>query len=870
MPYERAVRYALGGADSLGKVRNEREGWPRFVERLRTPNLDADITLEEYLSLPKSQQDARKMRPGFVVGGHFKNGHRALQSLQSREMLTIDVDSASPEDVAHIFGPDSPLSALTYFAHTTRKHTPEKPRWRLYAPLGRSVDADEYDAVARIFASGLCATPDRAMAAVDDVSFRPAQIMYLPSVSRDQVFDTREGDGAPIDPDAVLDGFDGDWRDHTQRPRRVGADAKIPAIPGRRAEDPHEKPGVIGAFCRAYSIEEAIERFIPDVYAPGGVQDNRYTYLPGSTSNGVLIYDGDFLYSHHSSDPVGDRLVNAFDLVRVHMFGHLDEDKRPDTKPNNLPSFREMMALANKDPGVLREQFAEMKSAFEDVLDDDNDDVLADLEDIDDAPDPIAWMAGLDVTDKGVVRPTDHNLALIFENDPRIAGAFALDEMDGHKYVRRPLPLGGLSTPDAPLGADGRRRLRDVDATRISDMLSAPREKGGYGMQVGKNRIDCRIDATAEANRVHAVRDKLDEYARAWGRGRRNSDPVDVILDVLRLEDTPYHREAWSVFLIATAGRQYEPGLKFDNVPILQGAQGLGKSTFVRRLAMGHFKELASEFADRKKMVESMGGAMICEVGELAGMTRSEIEDVKQFFSAAAFDVRHAYDRNITEIRFRCGFIGTTNRSEFLRDPTGDRRFWPMICPGEVPFDLERLEASLPDIWGWATTEYKAMRAAEPVGDLPLVLGPEARQSATEHQAAAHMETQEDYDRQLIEAHLDAPVTAEVANGDEPDPFDEGDAPRPFTRVLATVQMIGEATGLDPKRDAARIARALAALGWSKHGQMRGPWGRGTVYLRPGHGFCPNVQGRLIHRETRRGVEYTSRGYADRNQPREV
>lgn len=104
--------------------------------------------------------------------------------------------------------------------------------------------------------------------------------------------------------------------------------------------------GPLGAFCRTYSITEAIAKFLPDVYTPTAKED-RYTYAAGSTAAGLVVYDGDvFAYSNHSTDPAGGRLCNAFDLVRIHKFGHLDEGKE-DTAVSQLPSQKAMYAVTD-------------------------------------------------------------------------------------------------------------------------------------------------------------------------------------------------------------------------------------------------------------------------------------------------------------------------------------------------------------------------------------------------------------------------------------------------------------------------------------------------------------------------------------------
>ena len=113
----------------------------------------------------------------------------------------------------------------------------------------------------------------------------------------------------------------------------------------KKQEDPTEKNNIIGAFCKVFNIYEAIERFIPDSYEICDVKD-RLTYTGGSTYGGAVVYDDKFVYSHHATDPEGQTLCNAFDLVGLHKFGGLDEEAKELTPNTRLPSFIEMTKLA--------------------------------------------------------------------------------------------------------------------------------------------------------------------------------------------------------------------------------------------------------------------------------------------------------------------------------------------------------------------------------------------------------------------------------------------------------------------------------------------------------------------------------------------
>ncbi|MDK4076797.1 hypothetical protein O0G50_12725, partial [Staphylococcus pseudintermedius] len=152
--------------------------------------------------------------------------------------------------------------------------------------------------------------------------------------------------------------------------------------------NPEEKPGIVGAFCRAYSIEEAIDTFIPELYDHHS--SNRYTYHEGSTSGGLVLYEnGKFAYSHHNTDPVSGLLVNSFDLIRIHLYGAQDEDVKADTPINRLPSYKAMQTKAQNDERVKKQLINDKISSAVDDFDEINTD------------DDDSWDETLEITSKG-------------------------------------------------------------------------------------------------------------------------------------------------------------------------------------------------------------------------------------------------------------------------------------------------------------------------------------------------------------------------------------------------------------------------------------------------------------------------------------
>ena len=223
----------------------------------------------------------------------------------------------------------------------------------------------------------------------------------------------------------------------------------------------------------------------------------------------------------------------------------------------------------------------------------------------------------------------------------------------------------------AELGEDDyRRRWTDTDTARAAQILET--QYGLYSPQ--KLREALRL--FFEERRMHPIREKLKRIQ--WDGTPRLEE---FLPRWMQCEDTPYTREVSRLIFAGGIRRLYEPGCKFDTVPVLTGAQGSGKSTIVRWLAMedAWFAEVTE--LEGRESIEQLTGAWICEIAELLALTRvKEQEAVKSFLSRQRDRYRKPYDRELTELPRQCIFIGTTNRLQFLRDRTGNRRF----CPVEV------------------------------------------------------------------------------------------------------------------------------------------------------------------------------------------
>lgn len=203
-------------------------------------------------------------------------------------------------------------------------------------------------------------------------------------------------------------------------------------------------------------------------------------------------------------------------------------------------------------------------------------------------------------------------------------------------------------------------------------------------------------------NEYHPIRDLIDSFE--W-------DGTSRIYDFLhkwtKCEDTPYTREVSRLIFAGGIHRLYNPGCKFDDMPVLIGEhQGEGKSTLVRWLALKdeYFTEV-NEF-EGQRGIESVEGAWICEVSELLAMTKTkEKEAVKSYLTRLNDRYRMPFDKRVTDHPRQCVFIGTTNKSQFLTDKTGNRRFYP-VTVHQSGYDLfdnaDEIKAYIRQCWAEA------------------------------------------------------------------------------------------------------------------------------------------------------------------------
>ena len=650
---------ATGARRTSATWRNRETTWKAFLERLSVPARTGE-TAAEYRAMAKADKDNAKDVGGFV-GGKLKGGRRLQQNVICRQLVCLDADQPKASFLADT---DLALGGAAYAVYSTHSHRKGAPRLRLIVPLARPVPPDMYQAVARSIAYAV------DIEAFDPTTYDVHRLMYwasVPSDDKDYVFDYCDGPAA--DPDAYLAEYE-DWHDTAEWPvSSQEASARKTTI--RRQGEPAEKPGLIGAFCRTYTISEAIAAFLPDDYVPTGHPD-RYTYAHGSTTAGLVVYDDKFAYSHHGTDPTGGLLCNAFDLVRLHRFGHLDEDTDPRTPINKLPSYLAMTKLAGTDKGTVHELNATELAGLRTMFDD------ADLapEDTDSG-----W---LDQLERGSgrnagLKPTAENFICILENDPMLKGRFGLDD-----FSHRILLKGDLPWRTKQNG----RIWCDTDDASLRNYLSR------YYKLTGKGVIDDALTEVMQVNRFHAVRDYLQGLD--WDGTPR---AAALYITYLGAEDSRYVRTVTTTHLKAAVARVMQPGVKFDPCLVLSGPQGIGKSTIFDKLGGPWFMDSIVTLQG-KDPLEQLQGAWIIELSEMQAANKAENDQIKAFISRRVDKFRSPYGKRTEEYPRQCVFAATTNDLIFLKDRTGGRRFWPIFVSGQGPHTPADLtQADIDQIW---------------------------------------------------------------------------------------------------------------------------------------------------------------------------
>ena len=481
----RELAIAYGSNRQAKKWVNKTTTFDALKERLKV-TIRTPESAEEYAKMSKAQRDAAKDHGGFVAGA-LKGGRRKIDTVDFRSMVALDGDRID-KDFLENYEKNAVYTSVLYSTHSS---TEDAPRVRLVFPCTRDMTPEEFVAVSRYVAQSL------GIDFFDECSYQPNQLMYWPSTPQNGAYIYKETDGGWLDPEEILSAHP-EWTDPTRLPTS-SRESRANTTETRSVQDPLEKDGVVGLFNRVYfPVTKALDRFLADVYEPAA--NDRYHLIESSSIAGVEIKDdGRFVYSHHAKDPAYLKLCNAFEIVRIHLFGDDDEKK----------SFRDMCEFAMQDDEVkvlaANERLEEAEADFSDSGDD--------------------WKKRLHYQARsGVLENSVYNLNLILENDPDFK-SFAYNELASRIQVTGPLPW------DRP---EGNSFWRDADTAQLKSIIDI------RYLPFSSRNHDVAFTKVADDRHFHPVRDYLDSLPE-WDGVKRVED---LFIRYLHADDTEYVRTA--------------------------------------------------------------------------------------------------------------------------------------------------------------------------------------------------------------------------------------------------------------------------------------------------------------------------------------
>jgi predicted P-loop ATPase len=589
--------------------------WVEFVDNFLFPATTKETEAEFAAFTPQQKTETKD------VGGYIAGRNTEPRKMRERSILVLDADHATPalwQDFTLLF-------SCTALLHSTHSHTEASPRYRICIPLNRDVTPAQYEELANKFIHLL------GEANFDKTCAQPNRLMFWPSVCKDAKYVLELQNGELLDVDKYL---------------------KVEKAPDFSLQaNPREKEGLIGAFCRAFTVPEAIDRFLSDVYTPHS--HNCYTYSKSSTVGGLKVYNGDmFAFSYHESDPTCGKMCNAFDLVRLHLFQKQSEKK----------SMSLML------------------------------DLCADTEEVAEQNKEDDWRGELKKAKNGNILSTISNILAILRNDSLLKGAISRNAFDSRVYIKGQLPWRESS---------GQETIRNVDYSGIRCYI-----EDKYGV-CNNSKLSDAIEIIAEEETYHPVKEYLNSLK--WD-GKKRVDTL--LLDLFEVEDSYYTRSAFRKTVVGAVKRVFEPGCKFDTVlTLFSHNQGTGKSSFFRALGGAWFSDSFTNIQS-KDCMDAIQGKWIIEMGELSSLRQADVNAAKHFFSKEDDHYRKPYAACPETFKRQCIFVGTTNDANFLKDDI-NRRFWPISINSGVLTNNEKLkrfissQEEINQIWAEAVELYK-------------------------------------------------------------------------------------------------------------------------------------------------------------------
>jgi len=647
------------------------------------------ITFNEIWRLCKQPQCKPKGEADFIIPStyhkHDGRSHEAQRQNGWFHMLCVDVDEGNPSKDEVTKAVTTVLGDVALVVYSSAGSTPDNRKWRVLIPLKRPLAGVDYPEHQDRFFEGLSVAGIKA----DHALSRAGQPIFLPNVPDDK----RDADGRPLFYEYGANRADRlDLLDHPltkavhmyrQEAEKAALQAKLESQrkaelrAQRRAEMP-DQVDPIDEFNARHSIESLLLKYGYDRL--GG--SNQWHSPNQSTSTFPVRDFGDYWVSMSGSDyeagigyqsNSGDKNKfswgDAFDLFKF--YDHNNDEaaavRAYGREINPLSVKMDYVDFPTYDvPAVQSDQ-----SVSQSDTSDDDAQLPDDIGEIERLP--------LITNRNGAPMFNVFNVLTVMREHPQWKDVFAYDDFAQRKMVLKRIP--------ATTGKFSPREIRDSDYTDVVSWFN----RNGFPSATKTTICDC-VDAICNENIISPVKHWLLDLVD----DRTTTADEDALLDVwlerfLGVQpkndrERTYVSAVGRKWIISAVARAISAGCKADGVLILEGKQGAGKSTALRILAGDEWFGDALPHMGTKDASDYLRGKWIVELAELSNVNKAEVEIVKAFVSRTEERFRPAYGRSEITYPRHCVFAGTTNKSDYLRDETGNRRFWPVKC-GEIDQD---------------------------------------------------------------------------------------------------------------------------------------------------------------------------------------
>jgi hypothetical protein len=395
------------------------------------------------------------------------------------------------------------------------------------------------------------------------------------------------------------------------------------------------------------------------------------------------------------------------------------------------------------------------------------------------------WRTRLLRSENGKLLPCYDNTALMLENSPEWAGVLGYNQFTGGHFI--------LKTPPPPITTEQGKEIEDHFDTEVVRWLER------RGVMVKPDLVRRVVDGIARKNSYHPVVDYLESLPPWDGIPRINTWLLEYC-GVQSSDENPNHfaMAAGEKFLISAVARVMDPGCKVDHLLVLEGDQGIGKSTVPRILAGDDY--FSDQLADMgsKDAAMQLRGVWIMELAELEALNRSETARAKAFFTQQTERFRLPYGHRVVDIPRQCVFIGTTNSDTWNKDETGGRRYWPVRCRS---LNLDALRHDRDQLWAEALHAYRCGRTWW-LEDAEII------KEAVEEQRGRYVE--DVWQEKVMQLAAEQAATPEAG-------ADSKYVPRGYTAIPEILSRLGMEMAKQDQAAANRVARCLKAGKWERY-----------------------------------------------------